>query len=320
MPYTPDTAYTLGSILKDYDPQGKLHHVIDVFSDKRPITEEGHWEMANDTTSHEMMRLVSKPSGAFTRINEGYEKEAVVTVPVKEQLAMIGSRFELDKRLADLQANPGKWRADRAKLHIRGMMETFNSKFYLGNATTDPKEVNGLAVRYNSKALTNVKSLGGSANLYPVWILQWGVDGVQLLYPKGGAKTFDEDDRGLVDLVDVNGNPYPGYRSYFNFRYGIGVGDDRCVQRIGDVDVTAIKSGATFEEALIERINELPSQDRAVIYVGRQVMTAIQQRLNAKTNLYFTTENVWGRMMPTFQGLPIVRDDSLSVSESALPA
>lgn len=318
MPYTPATDYTLGSILKDYDPQGKLHHVIDVFSDKRPLVEEGHWEMANEVTSHEMMRLVSKPAGAFTRINQGYAKEAVVTVPVKEQLAMIGSRFELDKRLADIQANPGKWRADRAKLHIRGMMETFNSKFYLGNAAVDEKEATGLANRYNSLSFSNVKGLSGSANLYPVWILEWGVDGVQLLYPKGGEKTFEEEDRKLVDLTDENGNPYPGYRSYFKFNYGIGIADDRCVQRLANVDVTAIKGAATFEEALIERINELPHPDRGVIYVGRQVMTAIQQRLNAKSNLYFTVENVWNRMMPTFQGLPIVRDDSLSVTESAL--
>jgi len=320
MPFDINTSYTLSEVLKSYDPEGKLHHIIDVFSSKRPILQEASWAEANGDTYHEMLRMVSKPQGAFTRINEGYIKEGVETVPVKEQLSMIGSLFELDRRLADRQSNPGEWRAQRARAHISGMIDAWNTKFWTGNATTDSKEVNGILTRYSSKALSNVHSMGGSANLYPLAIVKWGEDAVQLLYPKGGKKTFYEEDRGLVDLMDAAGNPYPGYRSYFNFAYGIAVNDDRFVQRIGDIDYTAIKSAATFEEKLIEAVNAMPNTENTAIYCGRQIMTGIMQRMNAKTNMYFTKETVWGREMPAFMGLPIVRDDSLSVAESVLSA
>lgn len=332
MPFTIDTSYTLAEVLKSYDPEGKLHHIIDVFSSKRPILEEGYWVTANNDNSHEMLRLSKKPAGSFTRINEGYTREGVATVPVTEPLAMIGSLFELDKRLADKQSNPGAWRAQRAKLHVAGMIENWNNKFWFGNAATDPKEVNGLLTRYTPAAAASKKdneidagAFKGSSGqaYYPVVIAGWGEDGVQLINPKDGKKTFWEDDRGLVDLMDSNNNPFPGYRSYFTFQYGIGVGDERRVQRLFNVDANNIlvKNSvdvAWFENLLIEAINKMPTLENTAIYVGRQVMTAIMQRLNSKSNVYFTKDTVWGREMPSIWGVPIIRDDSLSVSESLI--
>ncbi len=322
--FTINSGYTLAEILKDYDPENKLHHIIDVFRDKRPILEEAVWQESNRETSHEYMRLVSKPTGFLTQIDEGYEKEGVNTEPKTEQLAMMGSRFEIDKRLLAIQRDGVAWRAQRAQLHIRGMLENFNRKFWVDSRATDSKAVDGILTRYNALSLANVKDSSttdtASPAYYPVVILGWGVDRVSMLYPKWGKNTFEEDDRGLVDLLDVNGKPYPGYRSYFNFRYGIMVGDDRFVQRLVNIDANAIKadSTSTFENDLIELVNKLPDPNNCAIYVGRQIMTGIQQRLNSKSNLYFTRENVWDRMMPTFQGIPIIRDDALSTAESAV--
>lgn len=342
--FTIDTAYTLADVLKSYDPEKKLHHLIDAFSDKRPILEEGYWQEANGETSHEMLQIVSRPSGAFLRIDEGYAKEGVQTKPVKEQLAMIGSRFEIDKRLLEIQRDPIAWRSQRAQAHIRGMLQAWNRQFWIGadgnhsvanqyNTGGDSEKVNGILTRYtpsdtsdHAAAVTagteddNQKNLSGSSNLYPVVVIKWGMEDVSLLYPKFGKNTFEEEDRGLVDLLDANNLPYPGYRSYFKFRYGISVGQARSVQRLYNVDATAIKSSATFEEALIEVLNNMNGTDRCAIYCGRQVMTGIQQRINSKTNVMFSTENVWGRMLPTFLGVPIVRDDSLSIAETAVAA
>jgi hypothetical protein len=320
MPYTPDTAYTLGTVLDSYDPEGKLHDLIDVFKDKRPIIEEGYWIKANDKTTHEYLRVASRPTGAFIRINEGYTNEGVGQVPVKCDLAMIGSRCDLDKRLAKRQPSPSAWRAQRNKIHVRGMVSNFNTKWYTGSHTTDEKEVDGLLTTYNALTCTNIKNLSGSTNLYPVVIVKWGEDGVFGLYPDGEEPAFTEDDQGIVQLFDSNNLPFPGYRSYFNFAYGWGLGDEKNFRRLVNVDYTAIASASsyTFENALIEQINELSDPSNAVIYCGRQILTAIQQRINMKSNVNFTAEQVWGRMLPTFNGIPIVRDDALSTSESAV--
>jgi hypothetical protein len=325
MPFTIDTAYTLAEVLKSYDPANRLHDIIDVFSDQRPILEEAYWQEANDTTSHEMLRLVSKPTGAFMAINEGYTKEGVATVPVKEQLAWIGSRFEIAKKLIDMQRDGAAWRAQRARIHIRGMLENFNRKFYTGNATTAPKEVNGLLTRFNATTDSNVTDCSSwdgdtpsGTYYFPVLIIGWGPEKTSLLYPKGGTTTFVENDRGLVDLEDDSGNPFPGYRSYFDFNYGIGVGDDRCVQRLVNVDVREIAGHEYFEEALSDAISLMPNTENTAIYVGRQIKNAIWKRRNAKANCQFVPGNVWGRDMLTFQDLPVIRDDALSTAETTV--
>jgi hypothetical protein len=325
MPFTIDTAYTLGEVLKSYDPEGKLHDIIDVFSDQRPILEEAYWTESNDFTSHEMLQLVSKPAGAFMRVNEGYTKEGVETIPVKEQLAMLGSLFEIGKKVLERQRDPVAWRVQRTQLHVRGMLENFNRKFWVGSATTEKKEVDGILTRYNATTDTNVwdcSSWDGDTPsgtyYFPVVIVKWGINGVQLLYPKGGTTTFVENDRGLVDLLDVNSKPYPGYRSYFDFNYGIGVADDRCVQRLVNCDSREIVGHDYFENTLIDAIEALPNLDNTAIYCGRQIMAAIRKRFNEKSNVNFYPDTVWGRKMLTFQGLPIVKDDSLSTAETTV--
>jgi hypothetical protein len=326
MPFTIDSAYTLGEVLKSYDEKGRLHDIIDVFSDKRPILEEAFWTEASAETSHEMLRLVSKPTGSYMKIAQGYPKEGVATIPVKEDLAWIGSRFEIPKKLIDLQRDGAAWRTQRTKLHIRGMLENFNRKFYTGNSATDPKEVDGLCTRFNlttSDSVTDCASWDGDTPsgtyYYPVFVIHWGLDGTMLLHPKGGTGTFTELDEGMVSLLDGDSNPYPGYRSYFDFIYGIGVADDRSVQRLVNMDVREIPDHASFEEALSDAISKMgPLTDNTAIYVGRQVKNAIWKRRNNKTNCLFTPSNVWGREMLTFQGLPIIQDDALSTAETTV--
>jgi hypothetical protein len=326
MPFTIDSAYTLAEVLKSYDEKGRLHDIIDVFSDKRPILEEAFWTEASAETSHEMLRMVSKPTGSFLSINEGYPKEGVATIPIKEQLAWIGSRFEIAKKLIDLQRDGAGWRAQRTRLHIRGMLENFNRKFWVGNATTYPKEVNGLLTRFNlttSDSVTDCASWDGDTPsgtyYYPVVVVHWGLDGVMLLHPKGGTGTFTELDEGMVSLLDGSSNPYPGYRSYFDFNYGIGVADDRSVQRLVNMDVREVQDHNYFENSLADAVSKMgPLTDNSAIYVGRQVYSAIWKRRNEKSNCNFTPGNVWGRDMLTFQGLPIIQDDALSTAETTV--
>jgi hypothetical protein len=329
MPFTINTAYTLGEVLKAYDPQNRLHHLIDPFKDQRPILEEGYWTEANDATSHEILKVTSRPTGARTRINQGYTREGVGTAPTKEQLTSLGSLFELDKRLGKGKADIGAWRAQRAQVHLRGMLSNFNRKFWTdANLASDPDGIDGILTRYTpptlsamtSTAYTNVIACDGSvaAECFPVVVVKWGEDGVQLIYPQGGTKTFDEDDRGEVEFTDPDGLPYVGWRSYFTLNYGIGVADDRCVQRLINVEWTDIKADAHFEEYLIQAIEQLPDTQNAAVYVGRQIHTGIMQRINSKSNVQFTSEEVWGRKMPTIMGVPIIRDDALSTAEAVI--
>ncbi len=329
MPFTINTAYTLSEVLQSRDPQGKLHHLIDPFKDKRPILEEGFWTEANDPVSHEMLRVTSRPSGARTRINKGYSREGVGTAPVKEQLTSLGSLFELDKRLGKGIVDIGAWRAQRAQVHIRGMLSNFNRLFYTDSHTAaDPDGIDGILTRYTpptlsamtATAYTNVIACDGTvaAECFPVVVIKWGLDGVQLLHPPGYGTTFVEDDRGEVEMEDADGKPYVGWRSYFTLNYGIGVAEDRCVQRLINVEWTDIKADAHFEEYLIQAIEQLPDTQNAAVYVGRQIHTGIMQRINSKANVHFTMEEVWARQMPSIMGVPIIRDDALSTAEAVI--
>jgi hypothetical protein len=170
-------------------------------------------------------------------------------------------------------------------------------------------------------AYTNVIACDGTvaAECFPVVVVKWGIDGVQLIYPQGGETTFTEDDRGEVEMTDADGLPFVGWRSYFALNYGIGVANDQCVQRLINVEWTDIKADAHFEEYLIQAIEQIPNGlENTAIYCGRQIHTGIMQRINSKANVNFSMEQVWARQMPTLMGVPIIRDDSLSTAEAVI--
>jgi hypothetical protein len=209
------------------------------------------------------------------------------------------------------------------------MLSNWNRLFYTDAAVaSDPDAIDGILTRYTpptlsamtATAYTNVIACDGSvaAECFPVVIIKWGIDGVQLIHPKGEGTTFVEDDRGEVEMEDADHLPFVGWRSYFSFNYGIGVADDRCVQRLINVEWTDIKADAHFEEYLIQAIEQLPDTQNAAVYVGRQIHTGIMQRMNSKANVNYSMEQVWARQMPTIMGVPIIRDDALSTAEAVI--
>ena len=318
MAFSASNDYSLAEILNAYDQNGRLKDFIDVFSDHRPLLEDSHWQEANHDRSHEFEQIVSLPAARFMSIDEGYQKGKEVTRSVTEQLGSMGAMFEIGKKLCDSQSNPSGWRLSRTKLYIKGMLKNWTDLVYFASTADSPKNVDGLITRYSSKSKANVADFGGTANLRPMIIMSWGDDRLSFLYPKGGKTTFVENDQGLVQLSDSKGQPYPGYRSYFDFTYGIGVGDERYVRRCGGIDYTTIKTSTTFEHNLTAELAKMPDLENTSIHVGVDIWVGIMDLLRSKTNISFTTMNIWGQELPSFMGCPIILDNALDVTDSAL--
>lgn len=332
MPFAINTAYTLPEILRSRAPDGSHMSMVDVLSANNPLLEEGYWEQANGDTTHETLRVVDEPTGTFVRYNEGTPNSAVSTVPVLEYLARLEDRLQIDIRALEKAPNPISYRREREAAHFRGLVKTFHKTIFAkdgyGVRAADLKQIDGLATRYNAVAAGSVVSNGGSGDeLSSIWIIKHGVDGFQFLYPKSMDRTLKVDDLKIQPAYDASGNRYEVVMTRFAWEFGMNIADPRCVKRLANItafgnnsfyqDGTNVLKG---EEALIDLIEALPKGDTSntVIYCGPTVMTQFRKRMNAKTNMYFTQETVWGRPMLTFQGIPIKRVDVLTQDESAV--
>jgi len=199
-----------------------------------------------------------------------------------------------------------------------------------GDRGKDLKSIDGLGKRYGAVAAGSVKSNGGAvaSSMASIWIVKHGPNGLMFTYPKTMSRTLTVQDMREQPAYDASGNRYEVVMTKMAWEFGLAIADPRAVKRLCNITVSGAATdfgGAdgtvvTAENSLIDLIEDLPMGDTSgvAIYVGPKVMASFRKRLNSKGNLFFTTEDVWGRKQLTFQGIPIIRVDTLAADESTI--
>ena len=323
---------TLSSVLKRLGPNGAPTHLVDTFSGQYPMVEEGTWVPANGILTHEFAQTVTNVDTAtFVGVNQGVAVKNEETKPVVEYLGRLEDRLEIDTRILEIAPNAVQYRLEQEQLKAKKMIRTFNkvvfSKGGYGNRSVNPLDIDGLGVRYN-KLSANVVSNGGTgSSLGSIWIVKWGPDGVNFLYPQREGSLLEIKDLQIQPTTDSSGRKYDVVVSRFKWTFGLAVYDDRVVKRLCNITANGNNSfwqdgtnAAKGEEALIDLITSIPdwSMSHIVLYTSQPIMAQIWKRIKSKGNVNFQPQNVWGRIMPTFFGFPIVQVDSLAMDETAL--
>ena len=333
MAFVINTAYTLPEIMRTKAPDGSHMAAVDVLSGKYPFIEEAYWERANGDTTHEFVQMVSEPTGSLVRYNEGTALSVATTKNVTEFMARLEDRMQIDVRILEKAPDPVKYRMEREAAHARGLIKTFHnimfSKNSMGSRGADLKDIDGLGQRYKSLATDTVVGNGatGSGTLGSIWIIKHGPDAFFNIYPKSMQKILKQTDLGIQPAYDASGNRFEVVMTKFEWEFGLGIADPRSVKRLCNIAASGNNSfwedgtnAAKGENNLIDLIETLPNGDlsNTAIYCGPKMMAQFRKRLNSKSNLYFTTEDVWGRPQLTFMGLPIIRVDNLGFDESTI--
>jgi len=313
-----NSEHTLIEVVKRHDPDGKMARIVDILSKKNPLLEEGYWEEANDFTSHVFTQVLTEPVGTVSRENEGVAYETSTTRQVREELCMLESYNRIDVRILRRVRNAEEYRRENNKIHLRGLAKTFHALTLYGNLT-DPKEPRGWATRYNNNTTygnVNLQLAGGANNVTSIWVVKWGLDGVYFAYPRGGKKFIEEEDLGKQLIHDNNSKPYTAVVSHFIIQFGVCVADDRCIQRIANVEMSGNYSFNA--DQLITALNRLPDLDNVVIYVNKNIKNRMDIAAQNKTNVNYTKETVWGVPTTMFQQIPVRPMEALLQNETVV--
>lgn len=103
---------------------------------------------------------------------------------------------------------------------------------------------------------------------------------------------------------------------------GLVVKDSRYVARLCNVDTSASAlTGTQLIQDLIALTNAVQDVDsgRPVLYMNRKLMTILQgQSVDATKNSTLSYDNVGGKPVLQFQGIPIRRTDALLSTEAII--
>ena len=329
-----NTVPTMADLAKRMDPNGQLAAVAELLAATNEILDDVPWIEGNLPTGHRTTLRTALPAVSWRRFNEGVPPSKGTVSQIDEAIGMMEAYSEVDRELIRLYGNQGAaFRASEDNAFIEAMNQEFANTLIYGNAGVTPEKFNGLATRYNdvnfgetvggAKDGAVVDAGGAGTDNTSIWLVVWGPNTVHGIYPKGTEGGLQSEDLGEDTKVDSQGKMYQVLRSHYMWKCGIAVRDWRFVVRIANIDFSNLvseSSAADLIKLMIRAVDRIPNLNagRPVFYVSRAVSTMLRIQALNKSQATTTFDEVAGRRVMTFQGIPIRKVDALLATEAQL--
>lgn len=318
-------------LAKRSDPDGKIATIVEILMETNEVLDDISFVEGNLPTGHRTTIRSGIPAPTWRKLYQGVQPTKSTTVQVTDNTGMLEAYAEIDKALADLNGNTAAFRLSEERAFIEGINQELAQTLFYGNEGTEPEAFTGFAPRYNSLSAENADNIidaaGAGADNASIWLVCWGPNTVHGIVPKGSTAGLQVTDKGQVTIEDASGGSNTGrmeaYRTHYRLDAGLTVRDWRYVVRIANIDKSDLTvdaaSGANLPNLMFEAMSIIPnlSFGRPAFYMSRDIMTKVrQQTVNAVSSSTLTTDMVGGKMLTSFQGIPMRRVDALSADEA----
>lgn len=319
---------TLADVAARLTPDGKIDPmIVEMLNETNEILDDMTVVEANGFTEHKTTVRSGLPGGTWRKLNYGVQPEKSRTVPVKDSMGMLETYAEVDKALADLNGNSAAWRLSEDRAFVEGMNQTMATTLFYGDSSLDPEKFMGLAPRYNSLSAENAMNIvdagGTGSDNASIWLVGWSPNTCHGIFPKGSPAGLQARDLGEDTLLDAAGGRYQGYRTHYKWDIGLTLRDWRYVVRIANIDVSDLTknaaSGADLIDVMSQALELIPNLNAARFgfYMPRKLRSFLRRQITNKVAAStLTMEQVAGKQVVTFDGVPCRRTDALLLTEA----
>jgi len=323
---------TLLDVVKRTDSEGNIMTIAEILNQTNEIIDDMVWIEANELTGHKTTIRSGLPAPTWRKLYGGVQPTKSTTVQVRDSVGMMEAYAEVDKALANLNGNTAAFRMSEDMAHIEGMNQEFASTLFYGNEATEPEAFTGFGARFNDQAAANGKNILTSAatpdgtDNTSIYLVVWGANTVHGIYPKGSKGGLSMQDLGevTVENIDGAGGRAQAYRTHYKWDCGLSVRDWRYVVRINIDQEDLVKNAATGPDLidLMTQATELVpslSMGRPAFYCNRTVRSFLRRQIaNKVAASTLTIEQVAGKHVTMFDGIPVRRCDSITNTESGI--
>lgn len=326
-----NTLPTLLDISQRIDPDGKINAIVEQLVQTNEILDDMEWKEGNLPTGEKTTIRTGLPAATWRKLNYGVQPSKSVTAQITDTTGMLEAYAEVDKALAELNGNTASWRMSEDSAFLESMNQTMAATFFYGDTSVNPERFVGLSPRFSSVSTSTAASAasvidagGTGSDNGSIWLVCWGPSTVYGIYPKGSKAGFEREDLGQQTLYDANNGRFEGYRTHYVWNCGLVVRDWRYVIRIANIDqsdlIKTAATGADIIDLMVQAIELLPNikLGRPVFYVSRAVRSMLRRQTMNKTVYQLTTDNISGRHVLSFDGIPVRRSDQLLATEARL--
>lgn len=321
------TVFSLADLAKRMDPDGSPARIIELLTKQNNVLQDVMWMEANNKTGHVTTQRTGLPDVYYRLINQGVANSKSTTAQITEGTSILEARSQLDVKLAEFSKNPAALRLSESQPFLEAMKQKTVTTLFYGNSSVNPEQFNGLAIRYSSLGAGNGENIidAGGANSVntSIWLVVWGENTLAGIYPEGTSAGLKHEDLGIQDAFDSSDRRFRAYMDRYEWCAGIALKDWQYVVRIANIDKTKLvteSSAADLIKSMLKAYARIPDVNagKAAFYMNRTVfqMLAIQRAAAVSTGGGVTWDNVDGKFVPSFMGIPIRIVDGLLLNET----
>jgi hypothetical protein len=314
------------------DPDHKVAQVIDILHQTNEVIDDMVFVEGNLPTGHQTVIRTGLPAPTWRKLYGGVQPTKSTTAKITEATGMLEAYAEVDKALADLNGNSAAWRMSEDRAFIEGMNQEFASTLFYGNEATEPEAFTGFGPRFNDQSAANGDNIITSAatpdstDNTSMWLVVWGPNTCHGIIPKGSVAGIQVHDKGQVTIesIDGAGGRMEAYRTHYRWDVGLCVRDWRYVVRINFDLEDVVKDAATgpdLFDLMVQAVELVPSlgMGRPAFYANRLTRTWLRRQLiNKVKNSTLSMENIAGKQVLAFDGIPVRRCDAITSTESGI--
>lgn len=323
---------TLLDLARRADPNGKIAQIAEILNLQNELLDDIPWVEGNLPTGHKSTVRTGLPTPTWRKLYGGVLPQKSTTAQVTDTTGMLEAYAEIDKALLQLNGNSADWLLSEEKPFIEGFNQEIAMRLIYGSEATAPETFTGLAPRYNSLSALNAENIidagGTGTDNTSIWLVVWGDATVHGIVPKGSVAGLQSEDKGIVTVEqapDGSGGRYEAHRTHYRWDAGLVLKDWRYVVRICNIDKSDLTkdaaTGADITDLMTQAIELIPNinMGRPVFYVTRKVRSILRRQIvNKVKNSTLTMEDVAGRRVVAFDGIPVRRVDAMAADEARI--
>lgn len=327
-----NTYPTLLDVSKRLGGDGRIAAVAELLNAVNPVLDYLPMMEGNLPTGHKSVVRTYLPTVNFRKLYGVVASEKSETAPIVDSCGMIEAYAAVDKALADLNGNTAAFRLSEDMAFIESMSKKAVDSLFYANEDLVPEGFTGFTPRYNSKTAPNADNLidgggvSGQTDCMSIWLLGFAPDKTYGIYPKGSQAGLQVEDKGQMTLQNFNGGTgfMEAYLSHYRWDLGLTVQDWRYNVRIHSIDTSTLSAdlstGADLVNLMVQAVELIPNLGacRPVFCMNRKALTYLRLQKLKKVAYNLTEETVGGKHVTMFDGIPVLRTDSLLSTETSL--
>lgn len=308
----------------------QLLTLINLLVENHPILQDMPVRESNEINGEEFDFVTALPQPYLMARGEGRAATKGQIQHGTDGCAWFGNQLRINTETMAMQARPQEWLRNQESLCMEGMNQAYAQMLFYGSTADEPKEFNGLDVRFNAIATDSVFDNGGSeaSNLTDIWLIQWHPIECCGIYPKGErggiyrtqlpnavlATQTDSDnavadaDKKVADFMRIN----------FDWKGGLCLQNPRRIKRIANVHQDPDNADAFGIKVFRKAKNAFEYPEQIYAYMHPDIKTQIENLADEKGNVSYPPNQPFAKPVEYVGDIPIRTDRRILLTGSQI--